>query len=45
MSGHYLKRYPDPRARQRAEANYRWLAGLEPRRACPSSCQRQTAST
>jgi Ser/Thr protein kinase RdoA (MazF antagonist) len=30
MSGHYLKRYPDPRARQRAVANYSWLAGLEP---------------
>jgi hypothetical protein len=30
MSGHYLKRYPDPRARQRALANYSWLAGLEP---------------
>jgi Ser/Thr protein kinase RdoA (MazF antagonist) len=30
MSGHYLKRYPDPRARQRAAANYGWLASLEP---------------
>lgn len=30
MSGHYLKRYPDPRARQRAVANYGWLVGLEP---------------
>ena len=26
MSGHHLKRYPDPRA----QANYSWLAGLEP---------------
>ena len=30
MSGHYLKRYPDPGTRQRAVANYSWLAGLEP---------------
>jgi Ser/Thr protein kinase RdoA (MazF antagonist) len=30
MSGHHLKRYLDPRARQRAQANYSWLAGLEP---------------
>lgn len=30
MSGHYLKRYPDPRTRQRAVANYGWLVGLEP---------------
>ena len=30
MSGHYLKRYLDPRTRQRAVANYSWLAGLEP---------------
>ena len=30
MSGLYLKRYPDPRTRQRAVANYSWLAGLEP---------------
>jgi Ser/Thr protein kinase RdoA (MazF antagonist) len=30
MNGHYVKRYPDPRARQRAVANYGWLADLEP---------------
>jgi aminoglycoside phosphotransferase (APT) family kinase protein len=29
MSGHYLKHYPDPRSRQRALANYSWLASLE----------------
>jgi Ser/Thr protein kinase RdoA (MazF antagonist) len=29
MSGYYLKRYPDPGTRQRALANYSWLAGLE----------------
>jgi aminoglycoside phosphotransferase (APT) family kinase protein len=30
MTGHYLKRYPDPASRQRAVANYSWLAGLKP---------------
>jgi Ser/Thr protein kinase RdoA (MazF antagonist) len=29
MSGHYLKRYPDPRTRQHALANYFWLVELE----------------
>ena len=28
MSEPFLKHYPDTRARQRAEANYRWLARL-----------------
>lgn len=30
MSGHHLKRYPDQGTRQRALANYSWLADLEP---------------
>ena len=30
MNGYYIKRYPDPRAWQRAVANYGWLADLEP---------------
>lgn len=30
MSGSYLKHYPDPRGRQRALANYSWLASLGP---------------
>lgn len=32
VSGTYRKHYPDPAARRRAEANYRWLAGLGPAR-------------
>jgi hypothetical protein len=30
MSARYLKRYPDPGARERALSNYGWLASLEP---------------
>jgi hypothetical protein len=35
MSGPFVKHYPSPAARQAAEANYHWLAGLQSRLCLP----------